>query len=335
LISIYMLLGNIPKLCWRLLQRLKIVVAKDTVEKWVKQFTKTVKSTDSILWFVFDNCNFYLHKTKVTSTNKGSYLNTITQFIVEIPKRSSVFAINLWQNIDRVSFGTWIQSNNDNSLEFVSKCWETFINRPGVRPLKFLFENTESNVQKCDFTMLEAIVDRETLKYEDVEAVVEQFWIKYIEPTPRVFAFLGGDQQVWIKLWMLRLKNPNKYHWMIPIPGEWHWTWHILKGIFAMYHESILLPFAHMLGFKKVDKTANNFHYAEDLLEKVTNAIEKWIKKSMENTPGNPSLTDWLHSIKPNRNAYELAYACINYFVPYWITRSALKWNKVDEMKDL
>ena len=55
----------------------------------------------------------------------------------------------------------------------------------------------------------------------------------------------------------------------------------------------------------------------------------------MANNPSNLSFTDWLHSIKPNRNAYKLAYACINYFIPYWVTRSALKWNKVDDMKGL
>jgi hypothetical protein len=67
----------------------------------------------------------------------------------------------------------------------------------------------------------------------------------------------------------LKIQDPNKYYWMIPVPGEWHWTYHILKGIFAMYHESIFLPFAEMLGFSYVDITAENFHYAEDLLEMV------------------------------------------------------------------
>jgi len=30
-----------------------------------------------------------------------------------------------------------------------------------------------------------------------------------------------------------------------------------------------------------------------------------------------------------------MVYACYYYFIPYWITRSALKWNKVDDMKGM
>ena len=95
LVSTYMLLGNIFEPCWRLLQRLKIVVAKDTVEKWVKQHTKELKSTETVLWFVFDNCNFHLNATNRTHNHKSSYLNIITQFIVEIPLIPKVLACNL------------------------------------------------------------------------------------------------------------------------------------------------------------------------------------------------------------------------------------------------
>jgi hypothetical protein len=48
------------------------------------------------------------------------------------------------------------------------------------------------------------------------------------------------------------------------------------------------------------------------------------------------SVTDWLHSIsRTNKVGYELAYACIHYFIPYWVTRSAIKWNKMEQMEDL
>ena len=47
------------------------------------------------------------------------------------------------------------------------------------------------------------------------------------------------------------------------------------------------------------------------------------------------SATEWLSTLKTNRQEYEVAYAYIYYFVPYWITRSAMKWNKHMEMEDL
>ena len=88
-----------------------------------------------------------------------------------------------------------------------------------------------------------------------------------------------------------------------------------------MYYDFILLPFSKMLGYRSLDKTVANFHYAEDFLEMVTIAIFLWVQKAYAKSQGNITITEWLHSIKKNRVAYELAYACIHYFIPYWLTR--------------
>ena len=121
------------------------------------------------------------------------------------------------------------------------------------------------------------------------------------------------------------LEHPAKYKWVIPIPGDWHWQWHILKGIYKIFGNYIIAPFATKLKYKSVDLECKNFHYGEDLLQIIILSILKWIRSSMiKLNKQNPLM--WLHRIKPNSNAYELAYACIWYFVPYWITRSAIKF---------
>ena len=35
-----------------------------------------------------------------------------------------------------------------------------------------------------------------------------------------------------------------------------------------------------------------------------------------------------MHRVKPNSHMYELLYACIYYFAPYFVMRSAIKWVK-------
>ena len=130
LISAYLLLGNINKSCWKLLQRLRIVVSKDTVKKWIAMHTKELKSPASILFYVFDNCNFHLHVTRVYTTHGSSFLNLITHFIVEIPHFMDVAASEVWKAAagdDKVDFGNWLQSNSDNSNAWSTYSWETFI----------------------------------------------------------------------------------------------------------------------------------------------------------------------------------------------------------------
>ena len=131
------------------------------------------------------------------------------------------------------------------------------------------------------------------------------------------------------------VQDPVKYNWMIPVPGEWHWTWHIIKGIYRMFYTTVLKPFSVILGFSSLDDEAVNFHYAEDFLEMVTIAIQKWIDSCLQNYSrhnNNFTITEWLHSIRRNKPAYELAYACIHYFIPYWETRAAIKANCAQDM---
>ena len=100
------------------------------------------------------------------------------------------------------------------------------------------------------------------------------------------------------------------------------------------------MPLSQYLGFSTLDLDVNNFHHAEDFLEIATIAISDWINKCVQEyrkVKKNPGLTvlQWLHKIKCNQPAYELAYACIHYFVPYWVTRGSLKWNKHEDYNAL
>lgn len=117
----------------------------------------------------------------------------------------------------------WLQSSGEESRDWADKNWNVFAVRPNQRPLRFLYQDTESNVAKCDFTILKPQFDKQTLLYEDIEGVLTEFYTAYLETTERNFAFVARDQQVkltflsisllqllqvWIKLWMLKYNKP-------------------------------------------------------------------------------------------------------------------------------
>ena len=105
LVSSYMILCNVSEPCWRLLQRLKIVVSKQTVEGWISKHNKQLEYDDSLLFMVFDNCNFRLNVTKRRSDHKSEYLNIINQFIVEVSSVKGLRVNQLWHNVNRKEFG--------------------------------------------------------------------------------------------------------------------------------------------------------------------------------------------------------------------------------------
>ena len=82
------------------------------------------------------------------------------------------------------------------------------------------------------------------------------------------------------------------------------------EGNFSHFWKTILLPLSIILNYSTLNLTAEDFHYAEDFLQIVTLAIFKWCSKCMENIKIN-SPTDFLHSIRGNKPAYELTYALI------------------------
>ena len=260
--------------------------------------------------------------------------NILYRFIVEIPVKISITTEQLWNTLDRAAFGTWLQSYPDEVISFANRNFSLFSTRMESQPLKFIYQDkVDCQVRKSNITYLAPLMDLQTLTYEDIEAAVGDFFDKYVAPQKRQFAVVSGDLQVWEKLFLLHARQPDKYMWMIPMPGEWHWTWHIVQGIFRRYYYTILLPFAKLIGFKQLDKDAKNFHYAEDFLQMVTIGIYQWIAKEMANSIHQTAVA-WLSSISGNHIVYELAYACIHYFIPYWITRSALKWNRHEDMED-
>ena len=87
-------------------------------------------------------------------------------------------------------------------------------------------------------------------------------------------------------------------------------------AIFKIFGITILKLFADILGFSSLDLEANNFHYAENLLQIVAIVIMQQIKQCMQKIKIE-NCTTWLHEIHNNKQAYELAYACIYYFIPY------------------
>lgn len=235
----------------------------------------------------------------------------------------------LLQPVDPVFFGHWIQNRADDVVLLANTCLTRLIKHPPSIPLKFAYTNSNSYVCKSDFIILPPEFDQTTKFRVDVVRTLANFHKEFIEPTGRTWAFCSGDQQTYAHLIAIKSQFPEKYKWVIPIVGEWHWTWHVLKGIFIVWGKYLILPLSQHLGLNKVDLEANNFHYAESILQTITIACLKYMRFLMriynEKVP-----ISLMHRLKPNSRVYELLYATIYYFGPYFIMRSALKFAKTE-----
>lgn len=80
LLSAYMLLGNVSENCWKLLQRLKILVGKKYLEDWIIKQVKYLRSRCTMLVYVFDNCDILLHVTNVRREHRSKMLHLLTRY---------------------------------------------------------------------------------------------------------------------------------------------------------------------------------------------------------------------------------------------------------------
>jgi hypothetical protein len=118
------------------------------------------------------------------------------------------------------------------------------------------------------------------------------------------------------------------------VPGEWHWTWHILKAIFKIWGESHFVPWSVVLNYSSLDVNCKSFHYGEDFLQIITLALFKFVENLKKETKIE-SVTDLLHNFHNNSQVYELIYLLIYYLCPYWYTRSALKFGISSEINKM
>lgn len=316
-LGVYFLQVNIPQSAWRLLERLRIICSCEFAENFVKSQPERLIANNRCIVYSLDNCDFYRHITHVRKSHRSDYLHIITQFAAEIVHPAvAVPARQVFHRVDAGDFGKWIENTDKKVLEVVNNAASIVGEVPKDIPLQFALKGADSRTPKSKITHFPADIDATPAQLADIMRILDRIYDTFIKTGIHEWMFISGDHQVFSKLWTLKQQNPEKYKWTIPIPGEWHYTWHVLKGIFHLWGHQLLKPLSQIIRYAKLDLEAKVFRYAEDFLQIVTVAILVWLSCFHVNFPGF-SYVQILNALKPNSHAYELLYACIYYFCPY------------------
>ena len=52
----------------------------------------------------------------------------------------------------------------------------------------------------------------------------------------------------------------KQQHLLVPVLGAWHYCWHLVKAIFILYGDWLLIPISIKLGWRKIRMEADNYH---------------------------------------------------------------------------
>ena len=98
------------------------------------------------------------------------------------------------------------------------------------------------------------IMNCSTAAYEDVEKVLETFYQELIVGKGMKAVLVVGDQQSFSRMWHLKVHFPDKYAWVIPCSGDFHYQFHIASGINRVAHGPILKWFIDSANMSKTVK---------------------------------------------------------------------------------
>ena len=253
IVSIY---SKVPDPVWNVLRMLRVLLLRKTVETFIMSQPVKELPVDNVVLLLFDNCDFYRHVANTCLDHRSTMIHLATQFVANFGAPVFVPVNEIWFPIQKVPFVNFMHCDYDFANTTVTNAFKGANSISKHSWLKLAHVEGVCTLQKSDYIILDPLLNCNTATYQDVQVVLANFWDKYMKTTDHTFAFVFVDQACFARVWGLKKQYPRKYSWVIPIPGEWHWSWHILQGIFKIWGTTVLFPLSRILNFSNLDLKA-------------------------------------------------------------------------------
>ena len=79
---------------------------------------------------------------------------------------------------------------------------------------------------------------------------------------------------------------------LIPVLAVWHYIWHVVKAIFIIHGDWLLIPIAQRLRYRKIKLEANNFHASCGFIVTITKVALHLISKFKLKTDVTPHFNE-------------------------------------------
>ena len=251
-ISLMMLKCGLPEDAWVTLRMLHVLRSKE----WISQFASDLasrlrtrlQSAEDISWnvrlVVGDNCSYLIRTVHQHVDRKGEYLHTVNWF--SVPIRASVLggqrvARGAWRmaSFGRYAIRPLFDPLHAASTNLKNQAWRGFMG-VALQGGDILGRPDVPKPERSEMIFEEPIMDAGTAAYSDVDrwlGAVKRMYLFLItlpilavsEAASMVMAV--GDQQTWSRMLWLKLYHPSRYDWLLPLPGEFHFTYHALMAM--------------------------------------------------------------------------------------------------------
>lgn len=337
LLGVLFYLHNIKAPIWNLLRKLRIIPAHHTVQQYLHEQPLPKHAPASSLVVCFDNNDFWQHVTHKRQHHASILLQTINYYSMEAGPIHLIEANNIWLACDEdelINFANHVAGTTEWCENLAQTTTQLAMRYTHLHSLKDIAIEQDTPHPSSNIIIHAPFLDRSTSFYADIEASLGHFHQQFLHNTPLTYLFVAGDEQTFTLMWKLRIAAPEQYQWLVPIAGDFHWYWHVLKGIFRVWGRWMFVPIARLLEWRKFDLAAKNFQFAEDFFNLISIACLRLLAKLMENI-GTNDLWVIADATVDNANLHGFVYFTLYYVAPYWSCRSDVKCQNHAQLTDL
>ena len=101
----------------------------------------------------------------------------------------------------------------------------------------------------------EPVLNVNTASYQDIDTSTQFISDRKLAGSEMIL--IVGDQQLHIRLLWQKIYNPDRWNWMLPLPGEWHFSVHVLMALHKLWFRPLVEKLIIGLSFSKAASLSN------------------------------------------------------------------------------
>ena len=257
--------------CWRVLTYFGMCFARD----WAEDFCNMVDAHtrrdpegthEGVKFAVIDNCSYKEHHVYEGPNRDGGLLHTVNW--LRVPLDTARFAGNVhrgsWHNGSRrFKVRRFFSPSNPRPGRFKATTWLAFMALamaavPGGVANQcgdILRRPTGPPPEQSRIIYEDPVLDVGTAAFADIDLVTQIVYTYYFHTmSPASMVLMVGDQQTYERLFWQKKYHQQRYDWLLPLPGEFHFVVHTLMAIHKLWYRSLSQHVIHGLGWHKTVK---------------------------------------------------------------------------------
>ena len=258
-LSVMALRAGVGVSYWDLLRRLGLVLNKQFTQRFCRAVSERLREQRSegidvrVRFVVADNCSYSRKTTHQHVNRDGTRQDTVNW--LEVPHGFPVGSIHrgLWHNGSN-RFAA-LHRFDPRSTAFANLrllSWQTFIAQAAAGLDILTHPAVHAAPPRTVTVYQEPVLNVNTASYQDIDTSTQFISDRKLAGSEMIL--IVGDQQLYIRLLWQKIYNPDRWTWMLPLPGEWHFSVHVLMALHKLWFRPLVEKLIIGLSFSKTIK---------------------------------------------------------------------------------